>query len=101
VAVGLCDAVTDLGWSAWMGRGRAAGGFEQVHPVLLAVPACGQVQGDVAAAVTGGAGGDVDEVTAQRGATCSGAGEAGQGPGGAQQVMADRRQGQPGGVGGK
>jgi hypothetical protein len=41
----------------WSGRGagRAAGGLEEVHPVVLAVPAVGQVNGDVAAAVPGDA----------------------------------------------
>jgi hypothetical protein len=65
------------------------------------VPAFGQVQGDVTAAVAGGAGGDVDEVAAQRGAAGFGAGEAGQGPGGAQQVVADSREGKPGPVRGE
>jgi hypothetical protein len=55
--------VTGPGWS---GRGcrRAAGRFEQGHPLLFAVPAFGQVQRDVPAAVPGGAGGDVDQVAA-------------------------------------
>ncbi len=81
-------------------RGWAGSGFEQVHPLGLAVPACGQVQGDVPAAVMGGAGGDVDEVAAQHGAAGFGAGEADQGVGGAQQVMGDGGAGKPGGVGG-
>jgi hypothetical protein len=33
--------------------GRSAGGIEQVQPFILAVPAVGQVKGDVAAAVAG------------------------------------------------
>jgi len=90
--------VTGLGWSGRGGR-RPAGGFEQVQPLLAAVPAFGQVQGEVAAAVAGGAGGDVDEVAAQGGAVGFGVGEAGQGAGGAQQVSADRGAGQPRGVG--
>jgi hypothetical protein len=65
------------------------------------VPAFGQVQGEVAAAVAGGARGDVDEVAAQRGAAGLGAGEAGQGAGGAQQVATDGREGKPGRVRGK
>jgi hypothetical protein len=81
--------------------GRAGGGFEEVHPVLLAVPAFGQVQGDVAAAAEGGAGGDVDEVAAQRGAAGVGAGQAGQRSGGAQQVVRDGGAGDPGRVGRK
>src|SRR5579859_324679 len=71
----------------WAGQagvgGRPGGGFEQVHPLVLAVPALGQVQGDLAAAVAGSAGGDVDEVAAQLGASGFGVGEAGQGTGGA------------------
>ena len=63
---GRCDRCR--GWSGRLGRWRAAGGFEQVHPLGLAVPGFGQVQGDFAAAVAGGAGGDVDQVAAQRGA---------------------------------
>ena len=35
---------------------------------MLAVPGFGQVQGDVAAAMPGGAGGDVDQVVADGGA---------------------------------
>jgi hypothetical protein len=66
--------------------GWAAGGFEQVHPAGLVVPAFGQVQGDVAAAVAGGAGGDVDEIAAQRDAAGLGAGQPGERSGGAQQV---------------
>src|SRR5215831_21305946 len=77
-----------LGWSGRL-DGRSGGSFEQVHPFLFAMPFSGQVQGDVAAAAAGGAAGDVDEVAAQRGAAVLGAGKAGQGTGGAQQVVAD------------
>jgi len=49
----------------------------------------------------GGAGGDVDQVAAHGSASGFGAGEAGQTGAGAQQVVADRRAGQPGRVGGK
>ena len=66
---------------------------------MLAVPAFGEVHGEVAVAVPGGARGDVDEVAADRGASGLGVGEAGQGPGGAQQVAADGGEGEPGGVG--
>jgi hypothetical protein len=59
------------------------------------------VQGDVAAAVAGNAGGDVDQVSPDGGAAGLGVGEAGQGTGGAQQVVADRGQGEPGRVGGE
>ena len=86
------------GWSGRV-RGRSGGGLEQVHPLGLPVPFPGQVQGDFAAAVAGGAGGDVDQVAAQRGPSGLGAGEAGQGPGGAQQVVRDGGAGKPGRVG--
>ena len=59
----------------------AAGGGEQGHPFVLAVPAFGQVQRDVPAAVPGGPGGDVDEVTADGGAAGLAVGTAGQGSG--------------------
>jgi hypothetical protein len=49
----------------------------------------------------GGAGGDVDEVTANGGAAGLAIGQADQGPGGAQQVVRDRDAGQPGRVGGE
>ena len=75
--------------------------MEEVHPFLFAVPAVGQVQGDFAVAVAGGAGGDVDEVAAQGGAAGFGVGEAGQRAGGAQQVVADGGKGKPGGIGGE
>jgi FAD/FMN-containing dehydrogenase len=48
-----------------------------------------------------GPGGDVDEVAAQRGTAGFGIGEAGQRPGGAQQVAADGGAGEPGCVGGE
>ena len=68
---------------------------------MLAVPAFGQVQREVAAAGPGGAGGDVDQVAAQRGAAGSGVGQAGQGAGGAQQVVRDGSAGRPGRIGGE
>jgi uncharacterized protein len=71
------------------------------HPLAFVVPAFGQVQRDVPAAVPGRAGGDVDQVAAQRGAAGPGMGEAGQGPGGAKHIMGDGGAGQPGGIGGK
>ena len=89
-----------LGWSGRSG-GRAAGGFEQIHPLVLTVPAFGHVHGEVPAAVPGDARRDIDEVTAQGGAAGFGAGEAGQGPGGVQQVTGDSRERDPGGVGRK
>ena len=58
----------------------------------------GRCKRDVAAAVPGGAGGDVDQVAAEGRAAGSGVGEAGQGSGGAQQVVRDGGAGQPGGV---
>jgi hypothetical protein len=66
--------VTCLDWSC-RGAGRAADGFEQVHPLVLAVPAFGQVHSEVPAAVPAGARCDVDEVAADRGAAGSGAGD--------------------------
>ena len=74
----------------------AAGGGEQGHPFVFPVPACWEMQGDVPAAVPGGAGGDVDEITADDGAAGLAVGKAGQGSGGAQQVMRDGRAGEPG-----
>src|SRR5215467_11738644 len=65
--------VTRSGWSGGSGW-RPAAGVEQVHPFVLAVPACGQVQGEVAAAVPGDAGGDVDQVAADRRAARPGVG---------------------------
>src|SRR5436190_5271669 len=51
------------GWSGCRG-GRAAGRAEEFQPFVLAVPAFGQVQGDVTAAVPGDAGSDRDQVAA-------------------------------------
>jgi hypothetical protein len=96
--VGLGVAVTGSGWSGRLGE-RAGGGFDQGHPLLLAVPAFGQVHGDVA--VAGGAGSDVDEVAAQRGTSGLGVGEAGQRPGRTQQVVSEGGAGEPGRVGGE
>jgi hypothetical protein len=93
-------AVTGCGRSG-RGRRRAARAFEQVHLAALAVPAVGEVDGEVAAAVPGGARGHVDEVTADGGAPGPGVGEAGRGTGGAEQVAADGGEGEPGRVGGE
>jgi hypothetical protein len=68
---------------------------------VRAVPAFGQVHSELAAAVPGGAGGDVDQVAAQGGAPGFTAGQAGQASGGAQQVAADRGERQPGRAGGE
>ena len=57
---------TGRGWSGRCG-GWPAGGFEQVQPFVAAVPAFGQVQGELAAAVAGGPGGDGDQVAADGG----------------------------------
>ena len=94
------DAVAGLGWSG-RGGGRLAGGVEQVHPLVLAVPVFEQVHGEVASAVAGDPGGDADQVAAQGGGPGSGAGAAGQGADGAQQVVADRGASQPGRVAGE
>ena len=89
----------------WAGQAAVAGGpvaaSNRFHPLLLAVPAFGQVQGDFAPAVAGGAGSDVDEVSAQRCPSGLSAGEAGLGTGSAQQVAGDGGAGEPGGVGGE
>ena len=83
MALGLRDRV-------WAGQAAVAGGPQAASNRLShswsVVPAFGQVQGEVAAAVAGGAGRDVDEVAADGGAAGPGVGEAGQGAGGAQQV---------------
>ena len=91
---------TGLGWSGRCG-GRSAGGFEQVQPCVLAVPAFGQVQGEAAAAVADGPGGDGDQVAADRDGAGPAVAAAGQGAGGAQEVARDGGDGEPGGVGGE
>src|ERR1022692_987550 len=73
--------VTGPGWSGRAGPGRAAGGLEQVQPPGLPVPAAGQVQGEVGAAVPGDPGGEVDQAGPDGGAF--GPGVAGGGPGAA------------------
>jgi hypothetical protein len=88
------------GWSV-PGGWWPAGGFEEIQPSSLAVPALGQVQGDVAAAVASDPGADADQLAADGQAARFGAGRAGQGGGGAGQVMADGSTGDPGGVGGE
>lgn len=98
--VGRWGGVTGLGWSG-RGGGRAGCGVEQAGPFLLAVPAVGQVDGEVAVAVAGGPCGDIDEVAAQCGAAGLGVGQARQRSGGPQQVAADRGERQPGGVRGE
>ena len=60
-AVGMRDRV-GAGQAAAAGGPQAAS--NKVQPFVFAVPAFGQVQGDVAAAVAGGAGGDGDQVAA-------------------------------------
>jgi hypothetical protein len=55
---------------------------------VFAVPAFGQVEGDVAPAVAGGAGSDRDQVAADRGSACFREGQAGQRAGRADQVCA-------------
>ena len=63
------------------------------------MPALGQVQGEVAAAVPGSARSHADQVAPDRGAAGLAVGEAGLGAGGAQQVAADRGQRELGRVG--
>jgi hypothetical protein len=59
VAVAAVGVRTVSGWSGRCG-GRSAGGGEEVQPFVLAVPAFGEMEGEVAAAVPGGAAGDGD-----------------------------------------
>jgi hypothetical protein len=87
-----------LGWSGRCG-GWPAGGFEEVAPFALAVPAFGQVEGEPVPAVAGGPGGDGDQVAADGGGPGLRVPAAGQGPGGAQEVLRDGGDGEPGGVG--
>jgi len=68
---------------------------------VLAVPAVGQVQGELAAAVAGGPGGDGDQVAADRGGAGLRVAAAGQDAGSAQEVVREGGDGQPGGVGGE
>ena len=69
------------------------------HP-CLPWPVRGQVQCRLACR-RGEAGGHVDQVAAQGGAARDGVRAAGEGAGGAQQVVRDHRAGQPGAVGGE
>jgi hypothetical protein len=66
---------------------------------VLTVPAFGQVQGEAAPAVAGGAAGDGDQVAADGGRAGPGVGAAGERAGGPDQVVGDGGDGQPGGVG--
>jgi hypothetical protein len=88
-----------MGWSGRCGRRWAAGGFEEVQPAGLVVPFFGQVDGDVAAAVAGDAGGDGDQAGADGGAAGPGVEGGCEYAGGAGQVGGDGGQGEPGGVG--
>ena len=54
-AVAAVGVRSGRGWSGRCG-GRAAGRGEQIQPFVLAVPAFGQVEGEVAAAVPGSSG---------------------------------------------
>ena len=85
------------GWSGSCG-GRPAGAIEEAEPLVLAVPAVGQVEGNVAASVAGGAGGDRDQVAADGRGPGLREGQAGQGAGRAQQVVRHGRDRQPRGV---
>jgi hypothetical protein len=79
----------------------APDGFEDVQPFVVAVPAFGQVQGQAAPAVACGPGGDGDQVAADGGCADPGVAAAGEGAGGAEQVVREGGDGQPGGVGGE
>src|SRR6266567_3749234 len=84
------ERARDLG-PGWSGRacGRPAAGLEQGQPVVLAVPAFGQVQGQPAAAGARDPGGDVDQVRADGGAAGFAVEGRGQAPGGAEEVVRD------------
>ncbi len=84
--LGPCGRGDRPGWSGRLG-GRPAGGLEQVHPFLLAVPLLGQVQGDLAASLPGNPGGHGDEVAADGRSAGPGVEPPGQRPGGPGQVM--------------
>jgi len=73
----------------------------QVQPFLFAVPALGEVEREAASAVAGGAGGDGDQVVADRRPARFREGQAGQRAGRADQVVCHRRDGQPRGVRGE
>ena len=88
------------GWSGRCG-GRAASRVPQVQPFLFAVPAFGEVEREAASAVAGGAGGDGDQVAADRRPARFREGQAGQRAGRADQVVCHRRDGQPRGVRGE
>lgn len=68
---------------------------------MFAVPAFGQVKDEVASCAAGCPGGDGDEVAADGGGAGPGVHRAGEGAGGAEQVLGDGRDDQPGGVGGE
>ena len=80
--------------------GRTVGLVEQPHPPAGPSPVSGQAQPDTAG-VADDLGRDVDEPSAQGLPASAGMGAAGQGRGGAQQVVRDRGAGQPGAVGGE
>jgi len=65
---------------------------------VLAVPAFGQMQGDVAAAVPGSSGGGRDQVAADRRGPGLRERQGRQGAGGAEEVVRHGRDRQPGGV---
>jgi hypothetical protein len=69
--------------------------------VVGVVPAFGQVDGEVAVAVAGDAGGDGDQVAADGRAAALGVERPGERAGGAGQVGSDRGQGEPRGIGGE
>src|SRR5262249_19622626 len=77
---------------------RRAAGVPEVQPFLPAMPAFGQVEGEVSPAVAGGAGGDVDQVAAD--GRCAGlrVQGAGQGARRADQVLRHGGDDPPGGI---
>src|SRR5262249_3313787 len=87
------------------GSGRAGGGARgfcpHVQPCLFAVVADGQVEDEVPVAVAGGPRTEGDEVAADGGGAGLRVTAAGEGAGGAQQVVRDRGDDEPGGVRGE
>ncbi|GAA0991381.1 hypothetical protein GCM10009555_078590 [Acrocarpospora macrocephala] len=97
-AVVVVAVVTEIPAGQAMRRG---GGSQTASKRFIHALHLPQVEGEVTASVPGQAGGDGDQVAAQRGATSLGMAGTGQAACGAQQIEGDRRAGHPGGVRGE